>query len=52
MGRLRASTWTNAQGVQMTSFEVDAQVVGHDLNRGTSEFTRTSRAAGEEGQAA
>jgi single-strand DNA-binding protein len=52
VGRLRASTWTNAQGVAMTSFEVDAQVVGHDLNRGTTVFTRTPRQAGEEGQAA
>jgi len=26
--------------------------VGHDLNRGTTVFTRTPRQAGEEGQAA
>lgn len=45
VGRLRASTWVNAAGVEVTSFEIDAQSVGHDLNRGTSQFTRTQRAA-------
>jgi hypothetical protein len=32
--------WTNKSGVEVTSFEVDAAFVGHDLNRGTSAFTR------------
>ncbi|MGV3563438.1 MAG: single-stranded DNA-binding protein [Nocardioides sp.] len=45
VGRLRASTWVNAAGVEVTSFEIDAQSVGHDLNRGTSLFTRAQRAA-------
>jgi len=43
-GRLTAQTWTNTAGLEMTSFEVDALFVGHDLNRGTSEFTKTPRA--------
>jgi hypothetical protein len=27
----------------VTSFEVDATMVGHDLSRGTSQFTRTPK---------
>lgn len=42
-GRLRAQTWTNSAGIEVTGYEVDAVVVGHDLNRGTSRFTRTPR---------
>jgi single-strand DNA-binding protein len=41
-GRLTQSTWVNSDGVEMTSLEVDASFVGHDLNRGTSEFTRAN----------
>ena len=39
-GRLTQSTWTTPDGVEMSSLEVDASFVGHDLNRGTSDFTR------------
>ena len=39
-GRLTQSSWVNQEGVEMTSLEVDASFVGHDLNRGTSDFTR------------
>lgn len=42
-GRLSASRWVNAAGVEMTGFEVEAAFVGHDLNRGTSRFARTPR---------
>ncbi len=42
-GRLGHSTWVNSQGVEVTSLEVDATFVGHDLNRGRSEFTKTER---------
>lgn len=45
VGRLRATTWVNAAGVEVTSFEIDAQSVGHDLNRGTSQFSRAQRNA-------
>ena len=41
-GRLTQSTWVNQEGVEMTSLEVDATFVGHDLNRGTSDFTRAT----------
>ncbi len=47
-GRLNAQTWTNSAGIEVTGFEVDATFVGHDLTRGTSSFTRSTR-AGEEG---
>ena len=39
-GRLTQSSWVNQEGVEMTSLEVDASFVGHDLSRGTSDFTR------------
>jgi single-strand DNA-binding protein len=46
-GRLNAQTWSNSAGIEVTSFEVDAITVGHDLNRGTSAFRRRERAAEE-----
>ena len=33
----------NNAGLEVTSFEVEAVVVGHDLNRGTSTFNRPPR---------
>jgi single-strand DNA-binding protein len=39
-GKLSAHTWTNKAGLEVTTFEVEAAFVGHDLNRGTSEFRR------------
>lgn len=48
-GRLRAQTWTNSAGIEVTSMEVEATVVGHDLSRGTSSFTRTHRSAAAPG---
>lgn len=47
-GRLSVDTWTTKGGLSATSFEVDAQVVGHDLSRGVSRFSRPVRTeAGE-----
>ena len=43
-GSLNAQTWTNKAGIEVTSFEVEAVLVGHDLARGTSQFTRTAGA--------
>lgn len=43
-GKLSARTWTNAAGAEVTGFEIEASFVGHDLNRGTSSFSRTARA--------
>ena len=42
-GRLRLSTWVNADGVEQQTWEVTATAVGHDLNRGTSRFVRPAR---------
>lgn len=47
-GRLSAQTWTNSAGIEVTTFEVEASFVGHDLNRGTSRFTKSARAGGVE----
>jgi single-strand DNA-binding protein len=47
-GRLTQSTWVSTDGVEMTSLEVDASFVGHDLNRGTSEFSRAGGRAATE----
>ena len=44
-GRLSTSVWTTSDGVEMTTFEVEAVFVGHDLNRGTSSFTKAPRPA-------
>ena len=39
-GRLRRSSWTDAQGVENADWEIDATAIGHDLNRGTSKFSK------------
>lgn len=44
-GRLNARSWVSTAGVEVVSFEVDAVLVGHDLTRGTSSFTRSARLA-------
>lgn len=51
-GRLNAQLWTSSAGVEVTSFEVDAAFVGHDLNRGIGQFTRTARPATGTGEGA
>jgi single-strand DNA-binding protein len=43
-GRLNAEVWTNKAGIEVSSLTVDATLVGHDLNRGTSQFMKTPRA--------
>jgi len=42
-GKLNAQVWTNSAGIDVTSFDIEASFVGHDLNRGTSEFVRNAR---------
>ncbi|CAI9408545.1 single-stranded DNA-binding protein [Nocardioides sp. T2.26MG-1] len=39
-GRLEVRLWVNSDNVEVTSFEIDAAHLGHDLTRGTSTFTR------------
>lgn len=43
-GRLRVNQWVNADGVNMTTVEIDAFNVGHDLTRGQSVFSKVERA--------
>jgi single-strand DNA-binding protein len=57
-GKLTAHVWTNKAGLEITTFEIEASFVGHDLNRGTSSFERrkstastTERAAGADAAA-
>lgn len=42
-GRLELRTYVNANKVEVTTFEVEATHVGHDLSRGTSVFTRAAK---------
>jgi single-strand DNA-binding protein len=42
-GRLSTNVWVNSEGVEVTAYDVEALFVGHDLNRGTSVFTKTPR---------
>ncbi|MFL6003982.1 MAG: single-stranded DNA-binding protein [Nocardioides sp.] len=42
-GRLNVEIWTNKAGIEVSSLTVDATFVGHDLNRGTSQFTKSAR---------
>ena len=44
-GKLCAHVWTNKAGLEVTTFEVEAFFVGHDLNRGSTVFTKTPRGA-------
>jgi single-strand DNA-binding protein len=40
-GRLSQRTYTNRDGMQVTSLELEAFAVGHDLNLGITSFNRT-----------
>lgn len=42
-GRLEESRWTDREGVSRRSVQLVAELVGHDLSRGTAAFTRTPR---------
>jgi single-strand DNA-binding protein len=39
-GRIITQDWVNEQGEPRISYTLEAMTVGHDLNRGTSTFTR------------
>jgi len=43
-GRLRVNQWATEAGQNMTSVEVDAYNVGHDLTRGQAAFQKVARA--------
>ena len=42
-GRLTVRTWTGRDGDEQSTLEIEAVHVGHDLTRGTSQFTRTPK---------
>lgn len=42
-GKLRTSRWANADGELEDRHVLEAQLVGHDLTRGTSAFHKTER---------
>jgi single-strand DNA-binding protein len=42
-GRLNTDVWKREDGQTSTTYVVVAQHVGHDLSRGTSQFSRSSR---------
>jgi single-strand DNA-binding protein len=42
-GRLSARSYVNKDGLEVNTFEVEATVVGHDLNRGMSSLSRNPR---------
>ncbi|WP_022910869.1 single-stranded DNA-binding protein [Aestuariimicrobium kwangyangense] len=44
-GRLRTHVWQDAEGVKQDRLIVEASSVGHDLNRGTTNFARNERVA-------
>ncbi|MFI5626492.1 single-stranded DNA-binding protein [Nocardioides sp. NPDC051685] len=42
-GRLSARSYVNKDGLEVNTFEVEANVVGHDLNRGMTSLSRNPR---------
>lgn len=50
-GRLTTPTYVNKNDVEVTSLEVEAIFVGHDLNRGRTSFTRAGARDAETPQA-
>lgn len=44
-GRMSLKVWADANGVEQRTWEVTATSVGHDLNRGTSRYTKPQRYA-------
>ena len=42
-GRLTVNTWVNRDGIEVSSLEVEATHVGHDLTRGTAVFTKAPK---------
>jgi len=44
-GRLSARTYINKDGFEVNTWEVEATVVGHDLNRGVSQLMKNERRA-------
>jgi single-strand DNA-binding protein len=45
-GRLRTETWAPEEGPSSTTLQVEALLVGHDLTRGITHFSKPRRDAG------
>ena len=50
-GRLRTETWTPEEGQPSATLHVEALLVGHDLTRGTTHFSKPRRDAAASGGA-
>ncbi|WP_278256595.1 hypothetical protein [Nocardioides convexus] len=44
-GRLNHRPYVNKSGIEVVAMEIDAFSIGHDLNRGTATFVKSSPAA-------
>ena len=42
-GKIRARTWVDKAGVTRTAYDIMADTVGHDLNRGVANYLRPDR---------
>lgn len=42
-GRLSARTYVNKDGLEVSTFEIEAGVIGHDLNRGLTHLIKNDR---------
>ena len=49
-GRLSQRTYVNKNHVEVSAFEVEAVLVGHDLSKGVSQFIKTPRSAPSRGE--
>lgn len=48
-GRLSTRTWTDEQGQKVTTIEIEASYMGHDMSRGVSRFSKGTRADAGDG---
>lgn len=44
-GRLRVFGWVSDDGISHEMLIIDAETIGHDLTKGTTQFTRSAQAA-------
>ncbi|WP_068398450.1 single-stranded DNA-binding protein [Kribbia dieselivorans] len=49
-GRLKTTSYERGDGTTWYGLEIDASAVGHDLSRGTTEFTKGVRGRGPEAE--
>ena len=49
-GRLSTRTWADDKGVLVTTLEVEASYMGHDMSRGVTTFTKAQRPESSDGE--